>query len=159
MKYHFLLPILLLSAFSFAGCQSQTSSVADQASPAPVATTESAESATNTPADTDAETTDSYQPYSQAAVDEALAAGKKPVLFFHADWCPTCRAADADITSNIDVLPEDVVVFKTDFDSQSELKKEYEVVQQHSFVQLGADGEVVTQWVGGGAEIIATRVQ
>lgn len=100
-----------------------------------------------------------YQDYSAGALAAVVAEGKKPVLFFHANWCPSCRQADKDIKDNLSALPEDVVVLKTDYDTQSELKKKYGITYQHTFVQVDAEGELVTKWNGGGATTIAQRVK
>lgn len=101
----------------------------------------------------------SYTDYSPAALAAAQAEGDDTVLFFHADWCPTCRAADGELTRNLDQIPEGVTILKTDYDSESELKKQFNVVSQHTFVQLDASGEVVTQWTGGSLDTILDRVE
>jgi thioredoxin 1 len=88
-----------------------------------------------------------YLAYSETAFDAA--ADKKRVLFFHAPWCPTCRPADAAFQSNSANIPEDVVLFKTDYDSSSALKKKYGITYQHTFVQVDKDGREVTKWNGG----------
>ena len=81
---------------------------------------------------------------------------KKRVLFFHANWCPTCKAADADFNSNLSEIPGGVVVIKTDYDNEDELKEKYGITYQHTFVQVDENGDEVTKWNGGGtAELIA----
>lgn len=87
-------------------------------------------------------------PYSQEAVTQAATEGKA-LLFFYAPWCPFCRAAEADILSKFDQIPSDVTIFKVDYDSEKELKSQYGVTTQHTFVQVDADGNQVTKWVGG----------
>ena len=44
----------------------------------------------------------SYETYSPEKL--ALAETGKVALFFRASWCPTCRALDANIRSNLDNL-------------------------------------------------------
>lgn len=88
-----------------------------------------------------------YVVYSQTAFDAA--SGKKRVLFFHAPWCPTCRPADAAFQKNSAQIPEGVVLFKTDYDTSTDLKKKYNVTYQHTFVQVDASGNAVTKWNGG----------
>lgn len=86
--------------------------------------------------------------YSSEGVSQAAMEGKA-LLFFHAAWCPFCRAAEADILSKYDQIPEDVTIFKVDYDSEKELRSQYGVTTQHTFVQIDSDGDEVTKWVGG----------
>jgi thioredoxin 1 len=55
-------------------------------------------------------------------------------LFFHADWCPTCVAAEKDILSKD--IPSDLTILKVNFDSEIELKKKYEIIAQTTFIQI-----------------------
>ena len=108
-------------------------------------------------APTEASDPTKYQNYSdQAFADEA---DKRRVLFFHAPWCPTCRPVNLDLLENASRLPDDVVVFKTDYDSSVELKERYGVTYQHTFVQVDGDGNLVTIWNGGGLEEIISKLQ
>lgn len=75
-----------------------------------------------------------YIDYDPAAVDQALAEGKKVALFFHATRCPSCRALDKEINEDIDQLPQDSVTFKLDYDTQVALRKKYGVTRQHTIV-------------------------
>ncbi len=88
----------------------------------------------------------------------AASADEKRVLFFHAGWCPTCKAADADIAGRLDEIPEDVVIFKTDYDTETDLKDEYGITYQHTFVQVDEDGNEVTKWNGGEMDEILENV-
>lgn len=93
------------------------------------------------------EITSRYLTYSQTAF--AAASDKKRVLFFHAPWCPTCRPADAAFQKDSVLIPESVILFKTDYDTSTELKKKYGVTYQHTFVQIDGQGNEVTKWNGG----------
>jgi thioredoxin 1 len=80
------------------------------------------------------------------------------VLFFHAGWCPTCQAAEANLTSQ--PVPDGLTIVKTDFDTMTELRQRYGVTVQHTFVQIDADGEQLAKWSGSTtAEEIADQVQ
>lgn len=95
-----------------------------------------------------------YVSYSKEAFDRV--SDKKRVLFFHAPWCPTCRPADAAFQKDAALIPQSVVLFKTDYDTSTELKKKYAVTYQHTFVQVDATGKEVTKWNGGQlSELIA----
>ena len=87
-----------------------------------------------------------YTTYNASSVSDALAAGKKVVLFFHASWCPSCKAADANLLK--ETAPTDTVVFKTDYDSNTDLRKKYGVTSQHTFVSLNADGTLKKKMSG-----------
>ena len=100
---------------------------------------------------------DSYIEYSPDAF--AAAAGKKRVLFFYASWCPTCRPVDAEILAMEETIPEDVVIFRVDYDTEEELKEKYGVTYQHTFVVVDTEGEAVTKWNGGDLEMILEKVQ
>lgn len=97
-------------------------------------------------------TTDQYVSYSAEAL--TAAAGKQKLLFFHAAWCPFCREAEADILKNGNQLPENLVIFKTDYDKESALKQEYSITYQHTFVLVDDDGNQLKKWNGGGVEEI-----
>lgn len=91
----------------------------------------------------------SYKDYSVATVASEFAAGNKVVLFFHAPWCPFCRAADAVFRTRTNDIPAKVSVLKTDYDSSAELKQKYGVTYQHTFVQIDAQGDQISKWNGG----------
>lgn len=90
---------------------------------------------------------DRYVPYSQPSFDAAV--DKKRVLFFHAPWCPTCRPADTAFQKDEALIPEDVVLFKTDYDTSADLKKKYQITYQHTFVLVDTNGNAITKWNGG----------
>lgn len=98
-----------------------------------------------------------YIAYSQASFDAA--AGKKRVLFFHAPWCPTCRPADAAFQKDAALIPENVVLFKTDYDTSDVLKKKYRITYQHTFVQVDASGNEVAKWNGGQLDELIANVK
>ena len=99
-----------------------------------------------------------YKVYSADALKAELEAQKNVLLFFHADWCPTCRAAERDILSNNHQLPENLSILKVDFDTQKDLKAQHNIVSQHTFVLLDANGDEVTKWGGGGVETILENI-
>lgn len=72
----------------------------------------------------------------------------KVVLFFHAPWCPHCKATDADILKNLSSIPSNVTILKVDYDSSGELKNKYGVTYQHTFVQVNSGGDKLKLWAG-----------
>jgi len=68
------------------------------------------------------------------------------ILFFHANWCPSCKAFEEKILT--EEIPENIKFFKVDYDSQAELRKKYNVVSQTTFVLVDSDGELKKRWIG-----------
>lgn len=87
-----------------------------------------------------------YITYDATKVSEALKAGQKVVLFFHATWCPSCKALDKAIMG--DTVPADTLIVKVDYDTSEALKKEYRVASQHTTVMLSADGSEKSKKLG-----------
>lgn len=88
---------------------------------------------------------------------QALAAKGPTVLFFAADWCPTCQAALKDINANGADLGG-ITVVVVDYDKEAELKKKYRVTYQHTFVQIDPSGKALDIWSGGGVREIVERL-
>jgi thioredoxin 1 len=89
----------------------------------------------------------SYEAYSAEKI--ARAEKGDVILFFHASWCPSCRGLDADISTNMSMIPEGVSILKVDYDNETELKKKYGVTSQHTLVQVDKDGNLIKKWSGG----------
>ena len=68
------------------------------------------------------------------------------VLFFHADWCGSCRTIEANLLES--GLPDDLSVLKIDFDNADALRKQYGVTEKHTFVQVGFEGNIIKKWNG-----------
>lgn len=85
-----------------------------------------------------------YEPYDQKLL--ANAATGKVILFFHAAWCPTCHALDADIRAHLDDIPPGVTILETDYDQETALKQKYAVTVQGTFVQVDQNGNKLNKW-------------
>lgn len=142
--------ILIMSTFLLTSCNKTQYSYSNTATP----TTERAESqedsesvmtrqdqktiAQDAKIGNDAtETAGVYIDYSVSSVESALASDKKVVLFFYAPWCPSCKFADTNLSK--EKIPPNIVIFKTDYDSNIELRKKYGVTYQHTFVSIKSD--------------------
>jgi thioredoxin 1 len=88
----------------------------------------------------------SFKDYDKALL--ANASTGKVVIFFSAPWCPTCNATNKDLNSKLDKIPSDITILKADYDTSTELKKQYGVTQQHTFVQVDANGLQIKKSVG-----------
>lgn len=94
-----------------------------------------------------------YKEYST----ELLGAHEDVVLFFHAPWCPSCKAADKSI---METGVDDFLLLKTDYDSNTDLRKKYGVTYQHTFVQVDANGDLIKKWSGSNSvDAIKAKIQ
>lgn len=91
----------------------------------------------------DSQTTGAYVDYSPEKF--ASTSGKK-VFFFHAKWCPTCKALDQNIRAG--VVPDGLTIFKVDYDTEDALKKDYAVTYQHTLVQVDDNYNQLHKWSG-----------
>jgi thiol:disulfide interchange protein len=80
-----------------------------------------------------------YVDYADFDADRAAYADSTVVLFFHAGWCPTCKQADRNLMADPAGIPTGLTVVQVDFDD-ADLRREYGVTQQHTFVTIGPDG-------------------
>ena len=83
-----------------------------------------------------------YVDYSDTVLEEAGDSSK--VLFFHASWCSVCNFYEGQIEDQ--GVPDNATIVKVDFDKESELKKQYGVNVQSTFVLLDSDGNVEKTW-------------
>ena len=90
-----------------------------------------------------------YVDYNSMSVEKSLSEGMDVVLFFHASRCPPCRRLDKNLTAEIANVPDNVQIFKLNYDNEKELKKKYGVTSQHTLVVLNKDGSLKNKIVGG----------
>lgn len=137
----------LATAALMVGCGAQDS--ATTASPVQSASSPSAPADTPVvPAPASTSSTGSYVDYAEYLADPGSFSSTDVVLFFHAPWCPSCRATEDDIEARRDSLPSGLTLVKVDFDSQQDLRTTYGVTMQHTFVQVDADGAEILKWNG-----------
>lgn len=74
----------------------------------------------------------------------AETAGTK-ALFFHAPWCPQCRALEESILSG--EIPDDLTIIKVDFDTATSLRQQYGVTIQTTIVFVDDDGAALASEV------------
>ena len=84
----------------------------------------------------------SYVTYSDTIIAES--SGTK-LLFFHAPWCPQCRAIESDIES--DGVPDGVTVIKVDYDTNQALRQKYGITLQTTFVKVDDSGNLIQKFV------------
>ncbi len=85
-------------------------------------------------------------------------ADKKIVLFFHADWCSTCKIIENDILEKW--VPEGVHMFEVNFDTESELLEKYDIRSQSSFAYIDPNWELIKRRVWGfGIDDVITKLE
>jgi thiol-disulfide isomerase/thioredoxin len=97
---------------------------------------------TDTTPDVPTATTGAYVDYYDGVIADT--AGTK-ILFFHAPWCPQCRALEASIKN--DGVPNGVTIIKVDYDSSRNLRQKYGVTIQTTLVRVDDDGNEVKKYV------------
>jgi hypothetical protein len=71
-------------------------------------------------------------------------------VFFHAPWCVECRAFKAAIQSG--TIPQGTQILEADYGSSIDLKKQYGVTLQSTFVRVNSSGELQKKWSGYGKD-------
>lgn len=93
-----------------------------------------------------------YIEYSKSELESS--SGRR-VLYFYANWCPSCKVTNKDFLANPNKIPEDVVIIRTNYNDsdtdqeEKDLAKKYGITYQHTFVQIDQNGNEVTKWNGG----------
>jgi thiol-disulfide isomerase/thioredoxin len=75
-----------------------------------------------------------FKPYTAEAVKAAMALGKTTLLFFHAPWCPVCKAQEPKVKAQLNGAHKEIVAFKVDYDSNVALRKELKVDKQSTLI-------------------------
>lgn len=141
---------LTVCLLAFAGCASPAIDAvgagAGTASPTPRApeTMPETPSASEQPASPAPEvrTAGEYLDFADGVIEQTD--GPK-VMFFHAPWCPQCRKLDEQLLA--EGAPDDLTVFKVDYDSRSDLRQKYGVTLQTTVVFVDDSGELISSSV------------
>ena len=75
-----------------------------------------------------------FRPFTSQDFKSVQAAGKTTLLFFHAPWCPVCRAQEPKVKAHLNGNHKDVVAFKVDYDSNMALRQELNVEKQSTLI-------------------------
>jgi len=92
-------------------------------------------------------------PAGQVKVADYLAdrqkyANKTVVLFFNATWCSECEKTRRDLAANKGKFPAGLTIVDIDYDTNVDLRRQYGVTVQHTFVKVNAAGDEVKKWTG-----------
>ncbi len=134
-----LLVVIIASAFAYLVVFKEEASAPTTDSATTAATT-TPKPTTSKP--TSEASTGAYVTYSSSVIADTD--GTK-VLFFHAPWCPQCRAIEADIVP--ENIPANTTIIKVDYDSNQALRQKYGVTLQTTFVRVDDDGNLVAKYV------------
>lgn len=77
-----------------------------------------------------------------------LAETKPTVLFFKANWCPSCNSAYKKFSEGAEQI-KGINLVIVDYDKSKDLQAKYGVTYQHTFVQVADNGESIIKWNGG----------
>ena len=94
-----------------------------------------------------------YTPYSDALVGTSA----HTVIYFHADWCPTCVKLEKNIQAG--TIPNDINILVADFDTSKELKKKYGITSQTTLISVTPEGELIKKWVWGDLDTIIEMLE
>ncbi|MFD4422399.1 thioredoxin family protein [Agromyces sp. NPDC058484] len=143
---------VLVAVLALSGCAASSTDAAS--SPPAVETT--APSPTTTPVPTTsappadavseapqpAATPGAYVDYTDGVIEATTGA---KALFFHASWCPKCRALEEDLLTA--GVPDGLTVFKVDYDSRTDLRQRYGVTLQTTIVFVDDTGDAISSTV------------
>jgi thiol-disulfide isomerase/thioredoxin len=125
--------------------------LASCASAGPVSTTtepDSSISETPSASETTSLAAGDYIPYESFVTSGDKYSDSKVVLFFNAVWCSTCQQARENIEASLGQIPENLAIVVVDFDSSIDLRKNYGVTVQHTFIEIDSAGEPLGKWSG-----------
>lgn len=81
----------------------------------------------------------SYTEYSPGVIGN----GKESVLFFHASWCPKCQENDGRLKDLFGSSDYPRSVYKIDYDTATDLKSQYGITGQDTFVVIDGNGKEI----------------
>jgi thiol-disulfide isomerase/thioredoxin len=95
---------------------------------------------------------DARRPYYIAFTSEQFVkaqAEKRPILlYFWAAWCPICRVEEPGIIAAVESMNAPVAGFRVNFDTESAMKRSFDVGYQHTTIILNARGEEMSRFFG-----------
>jgi len=82
----------------------------------------------------DKQAMNAFKPFTKEAFAAATAEGKTTLVFFHAPWCPVCKAQEPKVLQHLNSDAKDVVAFKVDYDTNKPLRQEMNVTKQSTLI-------------------------
>jgi thioredoxin-like negative regulator of GroEL len=75
-----------------------------------------------------------FRPFTPEAFKAAQDAGQLSLVFFHAPWCPVCRAQEPKLVRGLNGMSTSVVALKVDYDSNQMLRTQMKVTRQSTVI-------------------------
>lgn len=73
---------------------------------------------------------------------------EKNILFFTAQWCPSCLEADERFTQSASGIPSGVALWRVDYDAHEDLRNTYHIDAAHMFIVVDIEGNELQRWSG-----------
>jgi thiol:disulfide interchange protein len=95
-----------------------------------------------------------FEDFTQVAYEKALQQKKPIYLYFHANWCPTCKAQDPIVNTVFSEHSGGVAGFRVSYndsatsDEERALAKTFNVTYQHTFFYIDREGKTVKKTIG-----------
>jgi thiol-disulfide isomerase/thioredoxin len=83
-----------------------------------------------------------FAPFTKEAFKAAADEGKTTLVFFHAPWCPVCKAQEPKVLAHLNGDAKDVVALKIDYDTNMDLRKEMKVEKQSTLILFSGAKEI-----------------
>lgn len=83
-----------------------------------------------------------FAPFTREAFNAAADSGKTTLVFFHAPWCPVCKAQEPKVLAHLNGDARDVVALKVDYDTNLDLRKEMKVEKQSTLILYSGSREI-----------------
>ena len=81
--------------------------------------------------------------FTQSAFDQLQKEGKPILVHIHANWCPTCRAQTAIISSLLKQKDfQNLTLLRVDYDNQKEVVRTFHASQQSTLIVFKGGKEV-----------------
>jgi thiol-disulfide isomerase/thioredoxin len=83
-----------------------------------------------------------FAPFTPAAFKAAADQGKMTLVFFHAPWCPVCKAQEPKVLAHLNRDAKDVVALKVDYDTNLDLRRQMNVQKQSTLILYSGATEI-----------------
>ncbi len=88
-----------------------------------------------------------YVDYNAEAVSASIQQEKDVIIYFGANWCPTCTRFEKNVMKELSSIPENMIIFAADVDRDTEAKQMYWVRSQSTTVYVWKEWEVLEKRV------------
>lgn len=87
--------------------------------------------------------------------------GERVVYFFKTASCASCKTAQKDLDTRLSTYSTPFVVVVVEYDKEpgKTLKEKYGISSDHTWIQIDADGNVVTKWQGGTTDELVSNIK